>query len=230
MQVKAELDGAEFIDKAGISEFLNLLRYPLYFLDFETFQAIIPMFDGTRPYQMIPFQYSLHSLEHKGSECKHYEFLGQQGQDPRESLVKRLVADVPAGACVLAYNMTFEKMVIKNLAEQFPAYADKLMSIHDNIVDLMAPFRSKYYYTREMQGSYSIKYVLPALIPGMKYDGMAICNGGEAMNAYANLHLVKDEAEVESIRKALLEYCKLDTLAMVVLLGKLRDAVSIGNE
>jgi hypothetical protein len=89
----------------------------------------------------------------------------------------------------------------------------------------MAPFRSKYYYAKEMQGSYSIKYVLPALIAGQCYDGMAICNGGEAMNAYATLHLVKDEAEVTRTRMALLEYCKLDTLAMVMLLEKLREVV-----
>ena len=136
--------------------------------------------------------------------------------------MKRLVADILIDACVLAYNMVFEKGVIKRLAEQFPAHADKLMNIHDNMLDLMAPFRSKYYYTKEMQGSYSIKYVLPALVPGMSYDGMAISNGGEAMNAYATLHLVKDEAEVAKIRKDLLEYCKLDTLAMVKLLDVLR--------
>ncbi len=223
MQIKAELDKTEFIDKVGIIGFLNLLRYPLYFLDFETFQSAVPMFDGTRPYQLIPFQYSLHCLENKGAECKHYEFLGQQGNDPRESLVQRLVADIPVDACVLAYNMTFEKMVLKNLANRFPIHATRLMNIHDNMLDLMSPFRSKYYYTKEMQGSYSIKYVLPALIPGQCYDGMTICNGGEAMNAYASLHLVKDEAEVARIRKALLEYCKLDTMAMVMLLNKLRD-------
>jgi len=229
MQVEAELSGKTFVNQAGIKGFLGTLRYPLYFLDFETFQSAIPLFDGTRPYQLIPFQYSLHSLEHKGAECKHYEFLGQQGNDPRESLVKRLVADIPVEACVLAYNMTFEKMVIKNLAEQFPVYANKLMNIHDGILDLMAPFRSKYYYTKEMQGSYSIKYILPALVPGMGYNGMAICNGGEAMNAYANLHLVKDEAEVERIRKALMEYCKLDTHAMVALLDKLQEVVGANN-
>jgi hypothetical protein len=99
------------------------------------------------------------------------------------------------------------------------------MSIHDNILDLMAPFRGKYYYVRAMQGSYSIKYVLPALLPGQSYDGMAICNGGEAMKAFAKLHLVKDEAEKAKTRKALLEYCKLDTLAMVMLLEKLREVI-----
>lgn len=227
MQVKAELENTEFIDKAGIVEFLNTLRYPLYFLDFETFQSAIPLFDGTRPYEQIPSQYSLHSYLDEDRELNHAEFLSQQGRDSRESLIKRLIADISPNACVLAYNMTFEKMVINNLAEQFPTYADRLMNIHDNMLDLMAPFRSKYYYTKAMQGSYSIKYILPALIPGMSYEGMAICNGGEAMNAYATLHLVKDEAVVARIRKDLLEYCKLDTLAMVFILDKLKKQAFI---
>ena len=226
MQVTAEMEGEKYIDKSGLVEFLKTLRYPLYFLDFETFQSAIPLFDGTRPYEQMPFQYSLHSLESENAESKHAEFLARQGSDPRESLVKRLVADIPHDACVLAYNMTFEKMIIRNLAGQFPAYANRLMNIHDNMLDLMAPFRSKYFYTKEMQGSYSIKHVLPALVPGMGYDGLTISNGGEAMNAYATLHLVKDEAEVARIRTALLEYCKLDTFAMVALLGKLKEVVS----
>ena len=225
MQVEAELSGKEFIDSAGIRTFLETLSYPLYFLDFETFQSAVPLFDGTRPYEQIPFQYSLHAMDREGGEKRHYEFLTEAGTDPREVLAKRLIADIPPDACVLAYNRGFEKGVIKRLAEQFPAYANRLMNIHDNILDLMAPFRSKYYYTREMQGSYSIKSVLPALIPGQGYDGMVIGNGGEAMNAYATLHLVKDEAELAGIRKALLEYCKLDTLAMVMLLEKLRTVI-----
>jgi hypothetical protein len=223
MQVDAELSGKKFIDSAGIGEFLDTLSYPLYFLDFETFQSAVPLFDSTKPYEQIPFQYSLHAMDRECGEVRHYEFLAEVGADPREDLAKRLVADIPVDVCVLAYNRGFEKGVIKRLAEEFPAYASKLMNIHDNILDLMAPFRSKYYYAKEMQGSYSIKYVLPALIPGQGYDGMAICNGGEAMNAYATLHLVKDEAEVARSRKALLEYCKLDTLAMVMLLEKLRE-------
>jgi len=229
MQVEAESSGKKFIDSAGLKEFLVTLSYPLYFLDFETFQSAVPLFDGTRPYGQIPFQYSLHAMDREGGDVRHYEFLAEAGADPREDLVKRLIADIPPDVCILAYNRGFEKGVIKRLAEQFPAYANRLMNIHDKILDLMAPFRGKYYYTKEMQGSYSIKYVLPALIPGQCYDGMAICNGGEAMNAYATLHLVKDEVEKAGIRKALLEYCKLDTFAMVTILDKLRQVVSIDN-
>jgi hypothetical protein len=226
MQVDAELSGKKIINIAGIKEFLDTLSYPLYFLDFETFMPAVPLFEGTRPYEQIPFQYSLHIMEKEGGEVMHREFLAEAGIDPREDLAKRLVADIPEDVCVLAYNMVFEKGVIKRLAMQFPAFAGRLMSIHDSILDLMAPFRRKDYYTREMNGSYSIKSVLPALVSGLGYDGMVIGNGGEAMNAYAALRMAKDETEADDIRKALLDYCRLDTYGMVLLCDKLKEVTA----
>lgn len=226
MQVDAHLTGMVFIDKKEIREFLDTLGYPLYFLDFETFQPAIPMFEGTSPYEKIPFQYSLHYLEREGGKLKHTEFLGKEGTDLMEELVKRLTSDIPSKACVLTYNMAFEKGVIKGLAERFPAYSKKLMNIHDNIRDLMTPFQKKHWYTKEMRGSYSIKYVLPALVPDLGYEGMDISNGDEAMSAYSTLHLIKDRKEVARIRKALLEYCRLDTYGMVKLLERLREVAS----
>ena len=104
----------------------------------------------------------------------------------------------------------------------FPKYSKKLLKIHDNIIDLMIPFQKKHYYTKDMRGSFSIKKVLPALLPNLTYEGMAISGGGDAMNIYATLHLLEDKKEVEQIRKDLLEYCKFDTYAMVRLLEKLR--------
>lgn len=229
MQVNAELSGKKCINVTGIQEFLNTLSYPLYFLDFETFQPVVPLFDGTRPYEQIPFQYSLHILEREGEEVKHREFLAEAGKDPREELARKLVTDIPTEVCILAYNMAFEKGVIKRLAGQFPSLAARLMNIHDNICDLMVPFRRKDCYTREMNGSYSIKSVLPALVPGQGYDGMVIGNGGEAMCAYAALCVVKDGSEADNIRKALLDYCRLDTYGMVLLLCKLRDIATQDN-
>jgi len=186
----------------------------------------VPLFEGTRPYEQIPFQYSLHILEKEGGDVKQHEFLAEAGLDPRQDLARKLVADIPADVCVLSYNMVFEKGVIKRLAAQFPAYAGRLMNIHDNIRDLMVPFRRKDYYTREMKGSYSIKSVLPSLVPGIGYDGMVIGNGGEAMIAYAALHKSKDVTEAEKIKKALLDYCRLDTYGMVLLCDKLREAAA----
>ncbi|WP_415406661.1 DUF2779 domain-containing protein [Sulfurovum sp. CS9] len=212
------------IDQAKIDEFLQSLTYPLYHLDFETFQQAIPQWQGISPYMQIPFQYSLHIEQEDGSP-EHIEFLAKEGTDPREALAERLVADIPTDVTVLAYNMSFEKGVLKNLADQFPKYQAHLMAIHDNIKDLMLPFQKGYCVTPSMQGSYSIKYVLPALVPEMSdaYTNLnLIHNGGEAMNAFAQMGSM-NEAEKTAMRKALLKYCELDTLAMVRVLERLRD-------
>ncbi len=223
MQVDAELNDIETINHDEIEEFLDTLHFPQYFIDFETFMPSIPLYNGTHPYQQIPFQYSLHVLENDNAELKHYEFLSVAGVDPRERIIQDLVTLIPDNACVITYNSSFERGRIEELAEAFPRYADKLMQIHDNIVDLMVPFRNRNYYTKEMQGSYSIKYVLPALVPELSYQGMVISDGGGAMNVYGGLHLIQDKKEVEKIRKDLLTYCKMDTLGMVEILNKLKE-------
>lgn len=218
---------AVYIDKEQIRGFVDGLSYPLYHLDFETFQQVVPQWKGVSPYQQIPFQYSLH-IEYEDGTLEHKEFLGEEGKDPRYELAHQLVEDIPADVTVLAYNMGFEKGVISKLAASFPELADHLLAINVNMQDLMVPFQKQYYVTPAMQGSYSIKYVLPALVPEMEeaYKNLdGIHNGGEAMNAYASLHLVENEIEVQKIRNALLEYCKLDTLAMVEVLKKLKYEV-----
>jgi hypothetical protein len=225
VQILSEQRNSTIIDNSAIQEFLSELTYPIYHLDFETFQQAIPEFEGVSPFQQIPFQYSLH-IEHEDGTLGHREFLGEEGKDPREVLALKLVEDIPANVTVLAYNMGFEKGVIRKLSELFPPLGHKLMMIHDNIKDLMTPFQKKHYYVPSMRGSYSIKYVMPALVPEMEqaYKNLdGIHNGGEAMNAYASLHLIEDESERQKIRKSLLEYCKLDTLSMVKVLEKLKE-------
>jgi hypothetical protein len=204
------------IDYDKIEEFLDTLSYPLYFLDFETFQSPIPLFNGTKPYEQVPFQYSLHYLEN--DELFHKEYLAEAGVDPRRELAERLVRDIPMDVCTLAYNMSFEKTVIKNLARMYPDLSLHLMNIHDNIKDLMIPFKNRYYYNRDMHGSYSIKHVLPALFPyneDLNYENLdLIHNGSEAMTSYADL-VKKSIDEQKYIRERLLRYCELDTYAMV---------------
>lgn len=226
-QVEFEvLNKNAIIDKEGIKNFLEKLYYPLYFLDFETYQQAIPKYEGIRPYMQIPFQYSLHYIQDENLELQHTEFLAIAGVDPRRKLAEQLVKDIPTNACVLAYNMKFEKMVIKELAEVFEDLREELMKIYDNIQDLMIPFYERMYYCKEMQGSYSIKYVLPALFPNdrqLDYHKLPVVhNGSEAMSTFATLHL-KSKKEQENIRKGLLEYCKLDTLAMVKIWEKLKE-------
>ncbi|MDX1809591.1 MAG: DUF2779 domain-containing protein [Sulfurospirillaceae bacterium] len=214
-----------FIDHDAIAEFLETLSYPLYHLDFETFQQAVPEWEGVSPYQQIPFQYSLH-VEQENGTLEHLEFLAKSGSDPRRALAERLVADIPPHVDVLAYNMSFEKRVIAALAKQFQDLSENLMHLHDNIKDLMIPFQKGHYAMPAMQGSYSIKYVLPALVPQMEqaYKQLeCIQNGSDAMNAFASLH-DKSEQEQKKVREQLLKYCELDTLAMVKVLGKLKEA------
>ncbi|MEE3343597.1 MAG: DUF2779 domain-containing protein [Bacilli bacterium] len=219
-------DKAPFINKNKIKDFLSTLSYPLYFLDFETYQQSIPQYDGIKPYMQIPFQYSLHYLEKENSKLMHKEFLASSGIDPRRTLAESLIKDIPKDTCVLAYNMMFEKMVIKNLANLYPDLTEHLMNIYYNIKDLMIPFKDRDYYTKEMDGSYSIKYVLPALFPNdpsLDYHNLdQVHNGQEAMSTYANLNNLSKK-EQEEVRNNLLKYCELDTYAMVKIYKKLKE-------
>jgi len=211
------------IDKTSILDFLSTVRYPLYHLDFETYQQAIPEWDNISPYSQIPFQYSLHIQAAPRGAAAHQEFLAKEGVDSRRSFAERLCADIPKNACIIAYYMGFEKGQIKRLAALFPDLSDHLMSLHDNMMNLAIPFQSGAYYCKKMGGSYSIKAVLPALCPDdpeLDYNALNIRNGSEAMNAYAEL-ANKPPEEIEKIRAALLAYCRLDTLAMVRILEKL---------
>lgn len=222
-------DKGVYVDKENIKKFLDTLSYPLYFLDFETQQPIIPLYKGTRPYQQIPFQYSLHYIENKGGELKHKEFLGISGEDPRRGLAEALCNDIPAGACVLAYNKKFECGRIGELAEIFPDLQKHLYSIEFSIKDLLDPFRYGYYYKKEIGGSFSIKSVLPAMFPDdptLNYHNLdGVHNGGEAMSIFPK---IKDMPikEQEVARHNLLKYCELDTFAMVKIWQELETLVN----
>jgi len=227
IQVACTLNGTTSIDKAGIKRFLSTLSYPLYFLDFETMQPVLPPFDGTHPYQQIPFQYSLHIIENEGGELVHMEFLGESGTDTRRALAEQLCRDIPMNVCTLAYNKKFECSRIKEMADAFPDLASHLMNISNNIRDLLDPFQQGYYYAPAMNGSFSIKKVLPALFPDdptLDYHNLdeQVQNGGDAMNIFPR---IKDmsPAEQVSAREALLRYCELDTLAMVKVWERLRE-------
>lgn len=225
-QIKAELSGEEFIDKSAIKAFLDTLSYPVYHLDFETFSQAVPEFAGLRAYEQIPFQFSVHK-DYGDGRTEHFEFLAKTGVDPRRELTLVLIDTVPQNSCVLAYNMGFEKGVIRKLAENFSDLKEPLLNIHDNICDLMTPFANKDYYSPKMQGSYSIKYVLPALVSEFEkaYESLSLVHhGGEAMEAFAKMAYMSQD-EQKAYREALLRYCELDTLAMVEILRKLREIV-----
>lgn len=228
-QIKHQLNNLpDEIDQKGIANFLSTLSYPIYFLDFETMQSVIPKFEGSRPYEQVPFQYSLHYIEYEGGPLLHKEFLAESGTDPRRAIAESLCKDIPTNVCVTAYNKSFECSRLRELAALYPDLADHLLNIADNIKDLLTPFQSGYYYNKAMGGTFSIKSVLPALFPNdpaLNYHNLdQIHNGTEAMTIFP---LIKDMPidEQRTTRENLLKYCELDTLAMVKVWEKLKSAV-----
>ncbi len=221
IEIDSYINQTEIIQKIKIREFVNSLSSNIYHLDFETYQSAVPPFNGLKPYQQIPFQYSAH-YENNGT-IEHYEFLADPSNDPREAFVKALINDMKKDGDILVYNIGFERGRLNELIRIFPKYQSQLESIIGRMKDLMIPFKEKWYYVPAMKGSYSIKYVLPALVPSLSYDDLDINNGSLASSTFANLHNVSDLDQIKKIRKHLLEYCKLDTFAMVKILEVLRS-------
>ena len=224
MQVDTFLTGTEYTDRGAIRSFLDGLWYPLCFLDFETFYFAIPPYDGTKPFQPIPFQYSLHALDSEGGELRHTEYLAPQNADPRKDLLLRLLADIPGNACVLMYT-NYEKRILNLLTGWFPEHGPQIDDLKGRLVDLSAPFSAAHYYRRELKGSYSQKVVLPTLVPSLAYDDLEIREGLAASEAYLAMNACDDPAEVERVRNDLLKYCGRDTLGMVRILEKLHEMV-----
>ncbi len=215
LQVNGYRNRTSYIDGKAVKDFLKTLSYPLHFLDFETFNPAVPLFDDSRPYQQIVFQYSLHIKETPVSECRHYEFLADAAGDPRIQFIESLLKDIGGNGDIIVYNKPFESTRLKELARDFPEYSTPIEDALLRIKDLMIPFRQKQYYTPEMNGSYSIKAVLPALVPEMSYSELEIGEGGTASRAFESLYFEKDETRINDIRRQLLEYCGTDTFAMV---------------
>ena len=228
MQIEAALTGKEYINPEGIRKFLNKLSYPLYFLDFETMQDAVPQYDGAKVYAQITFQYSLHIKQNESAPYEHREFLApSDGSDPRRALAEQLCKDIPKDVCTLAYNKMFECGRIRELAVLYPDLAPHLENIADNIKDLIDPFRAGDYYVPAMGGSFSIKSVLPALFPNdpeLDYHNLddRCQNGGDAMTIFPRIKDMEPE-EAAASRKALLNYCELDTWAMVKVWEKLKE-------
>ena len=220
-------DKGIYVEKEKLREFLSSLTYPLYFLDFETMGLAVPIYVGTKPFEQIPFQYSLHYIEQEGGEVLHKEFLTESGTDPRRAIAEALCCDIPADVCVTAFHKSTEYGILQKLADQFPDLADHLNAIAGNVVDLLEPFQKGWYYRKEIGGSFSIKSVLPAICPNdpeLDYHELDdIHNGTEAMSMYPKMKDMEPE-EREKIRKSLLAYCQLDTLAMVKVWEELKRA------
>lgn len=204
------------IQKDEIKSFLDNLKYPLYFLDYETLMSLVPYFDGHRPYQQVPFQYSLHVLQSPDAELEWKEYLHRDNSNPARPLTEQLINDIGDSGTVLVWYEGFEKARNAELGEMLPEYKEAMEAINNRVVDLMLPFKNKWYDDPRFGGSASIKQVLPVLCPELSYKGLGIQEGGSAQRLWMEAVLDEKRADQkDQILADLIEYCKLDTLAMV---------------
>lgn len=205
-----------YLDKDKIKIWLSKLKQPIYYFDFESFQTAIPKFNKTKCWQQIPFQFSCHK------ENEHFEFLYNGNEDPREELINALKCLGNEGSIVVYYK-SFEISRLKELSEAFPEYKDYLNNLINRIVDLHDIFKNFYYYNIKQKNSTSIKKVLPCL-SSINYDELNINNGSDASYKFYISHYL-NEGNKQEIRKDLLEYCKLDTLAEIEIINELKKIV-----
>jgi len=225
IQKECVVCGQPHIDTEEIKKFLKSLKYPLYFMDFETFATGVPIYDGTSPYLNIPFQFSLHVITKPGAMVEHYEFLAEGKDDPRPAFLTQLKQDIGPKGSILVYYAAFEKSRLKELAGAFPEYKEWVDTINERIVDLNVPFRDFSYYHPQQLGSSSLKHVLPALT-NISYDDLEIGEGTTASLKFMEAAFGDvSEEECQKVRNDLRIYCGQDTGGMIDILKKLQEIV-----
>lgn len=234
IQRAAHSSGQVHVDREKLVDFLARLTYPLHFLDFETINPAIPPFDGARPYQQIPFQFSVHVVNAPGHRAVHHSYLATDAADPREKLFAFLRRVIGPTGTIVAYNDPFEKRILADLSSRFPDHRDWVDAASTRFVDLITPFKEFSFYSPAQAGSASLKDVLPA-VTGRGYEGFEIANGSQASIAFLAATFGRPDgshlssAEVGEIRRALEKYCGRDTEGMVCIIEKLTQLTGRGN-
>lgn len=212
------VSGQPYVDPA-ITSILSSLTYPVYFIDFETFNPAIPLYVGTGPYQKIPFQWSAHVMDSDDS-VDHQEFLYDGDDDPRPEFIETLLKILGDSGSILVYSH-FEKSQLRGIADAYPPYSDAINQVIDRLVDFLPLIRNHVYYPK-FHGSFSIKNVLPAVVPELGYDDLAITDGLSASAAYMTITEPSTPSNQRNeLRTNLFGYCKRDTEAMVQLYNTL---------
>ncbi len=221
-KIDLQKSGVPQIDSFAIQETFSKLEYPLYFLDYETFGKPIPFLDGYKPSQQVVFQYSLH-ISHKDGKLEHFEYLADNLENATRELLVSLKSRIKTVGSVVVWYESFEKSRNNELAELHPEFKDFLEDLNSRVFDLMKVFKKDYLHP-EFKGSASIKKVLPILVPELSYKDLEVQNGTMAIEAWGKTIFdnVSSE-EKQKIRKNLLKYCELDTLAMVKIFEKLKQ-------
>src|ERR1019366_3139895 len=205
-----------------LGEEVGKLKYPLFFMDFESVNPAIPRFAGMRPYDQIPFQWSVHVLRQPGAELEHFEFLAMDTNDPRREFIASLCSALGRSGSIVVYNQQFESQRLSELAAWLPELGGRIEKIQHRLWDLLPVVRNHVYHPA-FAGSFSLKAVLPALVPDMTYEGMVVAGGQDAGLAWESLiRGGLDQDEHQQIRRALLEYCGQDTLALIKLIERLQ--------
>jgi len=218
--------GQPHISKPAIGAFLESLIYPVHYLDFETIATPVPLFDGVKPFQQIPFQYSLHKVFSKGFEPESHAFLAEGATDPRRALLNSLRAAIGSEGSLVAYNSPFEQTRLRECAEAFPEFAAWIQSLGPRFIDLLQPFRAFRFYDPRQRGSCSLKAVMP-ILTGQGYDHLAIRNGASASQEFLRITFGEvPEPERQAVRTRLLAYCSQDTIGMVRIVEALGKLVS----
>ncbi|MFI5240783.1 MAG: DUF2779 domain-containing protein [Candidatus Saccharimonadia bacterium] len=226
LQVQATKRNQILLQPEKIKEYLASFEYPLYFFDYETLMSIVPYFDGIRPYQQVPFQYSLHVLDSPDAELRQVEYLHRKNSNPAEPLSKTLKSQIGTTGSVITWNMSFEKSCNTLLGSILPEYVKFYEHLNTRIVDLMLPFSNGWYVHKDFCGSASIKKVLPVMVPELSYKALGIQEGGSAQRLWMEAVLDgRRDGEKEQILSDLVEYCGLDTLAMVEIYKKLTNLI-----
>ena len=216
----ATLSGEVYHDLEVFKSAIHEWVYPRYYLDFETIAPAIPLWVGTRPFQQIPFQYSCH-IEAENRPLEHVEFLSVDGSDPRRSCALSLIRHLGKAGTIITYNSSFERKCIRDLANDLPDLTIELLNIEKRIVDLLPVVQNNYYH-RDQLGSWSIKKVLPMIAPELQYSALTISDGGAAQLAWFNASKEDINSDCyKNLKNDLIQYCRLDALAMFTILKKL---------
>ena len=217
----------EMIVEPGLQTALAAYRYPIAMLDFETINPALPVWDGCSPFGQVPVQFSVHTLSENG-EVSHHAYLADGEGDPRPQVAKALVGALNGAATVLAWNAGFEKSCLGILAESSPEHAPALLEAHDKTQDLLPVVRNHVYHP-DFRGSFSIKDVVPALVPEMAYDDLEVSDGQTASFLLERLLCRSGELSAEEragLREQLEAYCDHDTAVMVALFRSLSEVAS----
>lgn len=222
IQINSHKNNTQYVHKEKLKEFLNKITYPIYFLDFETINPNLPIFQFTKPFQHIPFLFSLHIQKEVDSPIEHISYISKSNLDPRKDILEILSKSISSEGSIVCYNDTLEKKCIRESAAIYKEYEPWYKSIANNFIDISIPFRNFYFYSPKQKGRASLKGILPALTD-LNYNDLEVHDGQIANNTF--LHVLTSNTSEEEKEKALsnlLEYCKMDSLALVEVYKELK--------